>query len=195
MRGYTYIILVTLVFLLCQLFPRRCASQVLALKSNLMADVLASPNLGVELLASPHWSFDVGIHYQPLGWGTHRWKHWIGYGEARRWLCAPFSGAFYGFHLLCGQFNTGGVHLPFGLFEGLRDSRYEGWSYGGGVSYGYQYVLSPRWSLEGTLGLGMVLLRYDRYRCRHCGMRTGSNLHKTYFGPTRAALSLVYMLR
>jgi len=54
--------------------------------------------------------------------------------------------------------------------------------------------LSSHWSLEGTIGLGFARYGYVRYRCLHCGERIEEGT-KNYLGPTRASISLVYMIR
>jgi hypothetical protein len=58
-----------------------------------------------------------------------------------------------------------GIKLPFGMYPGLKTHRYEGEFIGGGVSYGYQWVLSKHWNLEATLGAGYAYINYDRYQC------------------------------
>ncbi len=42
------------------------SAQRMAVKSNLLADALASPNIGVEFLVSPRWTLDIAAHYQPF---------------------------------------------------------------------------------------------------------------------------------
>lgn len=92
------------------------SAQRMAVKSNLLADALASPNIGVEFLVSPRWTLDIAAHYQPFApRDGRRWKHWLLQPEARRWLCTPFAGHFLGVHALGGRFNVGGVHLPFNI--------------------------------------------------------------------------------
>ena len=103
------------------------SAQRMAVKSNLLADALASPNIGVEFLVSPRWTLDIAAHYQPFApRDGRRWKHWLLQPEARRWLCTPFAGHFWGVHALGGRFNVGGVHLPFNILKGAREARYEG---------------------------------------------------------------------
>ena len=104
------------------------SAQRMAVKSNLLADALASPNIGVEFLVSPRWTLDIAAHYQPFApRDGRRWKHWLLQPEARHWLCTPFAGHFWGVHALGGRFNVGGVHLPFNILKGAREARYEGW--------------------------------------------------------------------
>lgn len=193
MKGY-YILYV---LLLLSLFSAPSAhAQRLAVKSNLLADALVSPNIGAEILLSPQWTLDFSAHYQPFALrDDRRMKHWLLQPEARRWLCTPFAGQFLGAHLMAGRFNVGGVHLPFGLLPGARHSRYEGWLAGAGVSYGYHWVLSPHWGIEASFGVGGAFLRSARYRCEHCGSKERPTRSRGYFGPTKAAVSVVYMIR
>ena len=107
------------------------SAQRMAVKSNLLADALASPNIGVEFLVSPRWTLDIAAHYQPFApRDGRRWKHWLLQPEARHWLCTPFAGHFWGVHALGGRFNVGGVHLPFNILKGAREARYEGLAFG-----------------------------------------------------------------
>lgn len=194
MRKSLYIIMIAVAMSL--LFVSGAFAQRLAVKSNLFADALASPNIGAEFLVAPRWTLDFAAHYQPFAPDAdRRWKHWLLQPEVRRWLCTPFAGHFLGAHALGGRFNIGGVHLPFGILKGAREARYEGWLLGAGVSYGYHWVLSPHWGVEAVLGVGAAFLRSDRYRCGHCGSKQRDAKNRGYYGPTKAAISVVYMIK
>lgn len=169
-------------------------AQVFALKSNLAADAVASPNLGTELKLGRRLSLDIAAHYNPFSNGMHRSKHWLVQPELRFWQCQPFSGHFWGMHILAGEYNIGNMVLPLGLYRGTRSWRYEGRVMGAGLSYGYQWIISPRWGIETEIGAGWVRASYTRYRCAHCGEQTGSG-YKYYLGPTKVAVSLVYLLK
>lgn len=126
---------------------------------------------------------------------------WTVQPELRYWFCEDFSGLFAGFHAGVGQYNIGGIggSVDFGLLgkldlNGLNDYRVQGSFWDAGFSIGGHYVLSPRWGIEATVGLGYGRYSYDRFRCLHCGERTSSG-NGYYLGPTRAALSLVYMIK
>lgn len=63
---------------------------------------------------------------------------------------------------------------------------------GGGITYGYDWILSPHWNLEAAIGIGYARLWYKespRIPCEKCY----ENKHKNYFGPTKAAVSLIYV--
>ncbi len=102
------------------------------------------------------------------------------------------TGASGGVHLQYGRYNAGGIKLPLRIYTGLADHRYEGYLTGAGISYGYQWYLSPRWNLEAQFGFGYSYMHYKEYECRQCGEQLGKN-HKHYFGPTKVGVSLVYL--
>ncbi|WP_321480658.1 DUF3575 domain-containing protein [uncultured Bacteroides sp.] len=188
---------ITTLILLCSIFGLTSTvwSQSLAVKSDLLSNAFFSPNVSFEQSLGGRFSVDVSLHYNPFGSkeSLKRWKHWLVQPELRLWACRPFSGHFWGIHLLAGEFNIADTDLLAGLYKGTKSWRYEGSVMGAGLSYGYQWILSPRWGLEATFGLGYVRASYDRYRCAHCGEKLSSG-HKNYLGPTKVAVSLVYML-
>jgi len=78
--------------------------------------------------------------------------------------------------------------------DGIYVNSFEGWLLGAGVSYGYHLIMSPRFSMEFTFGLGYAYLKYEKTRCTDCRTKLGEEVAH-YFGPTRAGISLVYMLK
>lgn len=172
------------------------ASQNIALKSNLIYDATATLNLGVEARFAPKWTVDLSGNYNPFSFGGNKkWKHWMLQPEVRYWFCEAFNSHFIGAHLLGGVFNTGNVNAPsfLSIFPTDKGYRYEGEYFGAGLSYGYHHILSPRWSLEYSLGLGWVHSNYDKYDCPHCGDHIKSDT-KDFFGVTKAAVSLIYLI-
>lgn len=172
------------------------SAQVLAVKTNLLADAVLSPNMSLELKLNSRFTFELSGHYHPFYTKSsfHRWRHWLLQPEFRFWGCEPFFSHFWGIHILLGEYNISDHRLPFGLYSGTRNERYEGFVAGIGISYGYQWILSPHWGIEAELGAGYVRAEYNRYRCVYCGEKTGSG-YKHYLGPTKAAISLVYLLK
>ncbi len=78
--------------------------------------------------------------------------------------------------------------------DGIYVNSFEGWLAGFGASYGYHLIMSPRFSMEFTIGVGYAYLKYDKTRCTDCKRKLGEEVSH-YFGPTRAGLSLVYMIK
>ena len=63
---------------------------------------------------------------------------------------------------------------------------------GAGIAYGYSWILDRHWNLEAEIGLGWVHTWYDVYPCANCGNKLRSNQHHNYYGPTKAAINLIY---
>ena len=173
---------------------READAQSFAVKTNLLYDATASINLGAEIALAPKWTIDVSGNYNAWDWRDNRkWKHFLVQPEARYWLCEKFNGRFFGLHIHGGEFNVGKVRTPFGLFGDCRTMRHEGWYYGAGVSYGYQWLLGKRWNLELNLGVGYVGSDYGVYEQPVCGAWLG-NEHHDYFGITKAAVSVIFII-
>jgi hypothetical protein len=164
--------------------------QVIGVKTNLLYDVTSTVNLGFEVGLAPKWSLELPVNYNPwnLG-GDKKIKHWLIQPELRYWLCERFNGHFFGLHGHVAGYNFGGVKLI-----GLEKHRYEGNLYGAGISYGYQWILNKRWSIEATLGIGYAYLDQTKYFCGKCAEKI-SDQTKSFFGPTKAGVSLIYIIR
>lgn len=173
-------------------------AQNVAVKTNLLYDALLNVNAGVEVGLAPKWTLDVSGDFN--GWTLshdRRWKHWLVQPEARYWFCDRFGGHFVGVHAHGGQFNVGNLNNDIKFlgtdFSKLSDHRYQGWFVGAGVAYGYAWVLGRHWNLEGEIGIGYSYTRYDEFRCEGCGKKTDEDKTHHYFGPTKAAVNLVYV--
>ena len=70
--------------------------------------------------------------------------------ELRYWPCRKFEGHFLGVHGHYAYYNVG--QIPF--FSGMEDIIYRGDLYGGGITYGYHWVLGDRFSIEAVIGGG-----------------------------------------
>lgn len=164
--------------------------QVVAVKSNLLYDATTTINLGLEIGLSSKWTLDLSGNYNPWQFSDNKkLKHWLVQPELRYWTCEKFYGHFLGLHGHYAKYNAGGIELL-----GLKNYRYEGKLYGGGISYGYHWLLGKRWGLEASIGVGYARLEYDKYRCEKCGDKLGD--YKTnYFGPTKASVSLIYIIK
>lgn len=167
----------------------------LAIKTNLLYDLTTTFNLGGEVKLSDYLTLDLSVSYNPWTFSENRkFKHLSVQPELRYWIYEPYNGHFLATHLLYGNFNAGNLQLPLGILPGLKDYRYHGNAYGFGLSYGYQWILSPRWNLEATFGFGYLYLDYSRYECHTCGKKI-DDANKHYLGPTKMGVALIYVIK
>jgi hypothetical protein len=166
-----------------------------AIKNNVLYDIATTPNLGVEVGLSKKTTAQLFYGLNPWKFSdTKQMRHWTLIPEYRYWLCHKFSGHFFGIHAMGGEFNVQGIDDPAGLlpFDDLKNNRYEGWYVGGGLTYGYQWILGKHWNLEASLGVGYDYVQYKKSDCGTCGKLTEKD-HTHYVGPTKLALSIMYL--
>ena len=172
------------------------SAQTWGIKTNALYDATRTVNIGTEFALGKKWTLDVSGNYN--GWNAgsrcEKMKHFMVQPELRYWTCDVFNGHFFALHAMGGGYNISNVRFPFFTRKFDDGNRYEGWFVGAGVGYGYSWVLGKRWNLEAALGLGYVRARYDRYDCPHCGEWRGEG-NKNYLGVTKAAISLIYVIK
>ena len=178
-------------------FCNNITAQNVGIKTNLIPDALLSPNLGVEIGLARKWSLDLTGEVNFWKVNGHLWKHWLAQPEARYWFCDRFAGHFVAVHALGGQYNFGNLHnnihvLGSNVSE-LTHYRYQGWAAGGGIAYGYTWVLGKHWNLEAEIGIGWLYTKFDKYSCANCGKKLESGKHHNYYGPTKLSIAFEYL--
>lgn len=172
------------------------SAQNTGIKTNIIHWAVAgSFNGGLEFALGRRTSLEFTGGYNPFTFQSHKKaKHWLIEPELRLWTCETFDGHFFGVHCLASQFNIGGFDIPVGRLSGLKDFRYAGYAFGGGLSYGYQWILGPRWNFEINLGGGYAYLMYKKFNYDADEVKPVPNQKEHYFGITKAALSLIYFI-
>ena len=172
-------------------------AQKIGIKNNLLYDATTTLNLGVEFGISKKTTAQLFYGFNP--WKFHnsdntvkQLRHWVLVPEFRYWFCEKFNGHFLGVHVLGGQYNLSNMHIPNPFFKNLGSRRYEGWFLGGGVTYGYQWMLSRHWNLEASIGAGYIRFHQKEFDCQVCAPQLNKR-NKNYFGPTKLALSIMYV--
>lgn len=174
------------------------SAQNVVVKTNLLYDITATANLGIEFSVAPKWTVDISGNLNAWTFSDNKkWKHWVLQPEARYWLCERFNGHFVGAHLVGGIYNMGNWNTDFTFlgtdFGQLKEHRYEGWLVGAGIAYGYHWMLGRHWSVEAEIGIGYVYTQADKYECPRCGEQLENNKPHHYVGPTKAAVNLIYV--
>lgn len=175
-------LLITAILLLAGGMAVHIHAQDVALKTNGLFWLTTTTNASVEFATSDKFTLELAGAYNPWTFSDDRkMRFWLAQPEMKYWICEKFEGHFVGLHLHGAQF-----------FGGWHEKRYDGYLAGGGFSYGYDWILSPHWNLEAEIGIGYAHLWYDespRIPCEKCKRPR----HKNYVGPTKAAISIVYI--
>jgi len=170
-------------------------AQQIAVKTNLMYAATVTPNLALEYGLSKKTTLDLSYGLNLFTFSnTSKFKHWLLQPEYPYWFCETFNGHFIGAHLHGAQFNVCNIDVPIGRLSVFNDGRHQGYLYGGGLSYGYHWLLSSRWSLEGTVGAGYARIHYEKFDCPTCSPITGTGVYN-YWGITKLGLSLIYFIK
>ena len=164
----------------------------MAVKTNALYDLLAIPNLGLELYLGKKWSVAANWHYAWWKTDSKSW-YWRTYGgdiALRRWLGRkaaekPLTGHHVGVYgqLLTYDFETGG-----------RGYLGDKWSYAAGVEYGYSLPVAKRMNIDFTLGLGYLSGEYKEYLPMDDCYVWQATKNRKWMGPTKAEISLVWLI-
>ena len=163
-----------------------------AVKTNLLYDFMATINVGAEFRVGDKMTVDipVNINFWDKSYDMQL-KHFMVQPEFRYWLKEEFDMHFFGAHLVYANYDIANISLPFDMYPGLKNARFDGNAMGIGLSYGYHLYVTSAFRFEGTIGLGYIHTKYDRYDNSRI---TDKNLKENYFGPTKLGISLVYMI-
>ena len=166
------------VFGICQFV----SAQDVAIKTNSLYWLTTTPNLGAEFALSKKLTLEVAGAYNPWTFkDDKKMRFWLVQPEIKYWLCEKFNGSFFGIHAHGAQY-----------YGGFSSKRYDGYLAGVGLTYGYDWILSPHWNIEAAIGVGYAHLWYkesERVPCASCAEKKTKN----YFGPTKVAVSLIYI--
>lgn len=163
----------------------------ISVKTNLLAYSTLIPNIGVEVRITPRLSFEVTSLYSP-------YNLFVRDRKTRLLAMKPEVRYWWGESLRKGHFV--GLHMPLAGFNlQLNDDfRYQDPNHalwGLGINYGYAMLIGKRqnWSLDFTIGIGYMDVKYDIYEGVHNGKYVRTE-EKHYFGPTRVGVNLAYII-
>ena len=164
----------------------------LAIKTNMLYDLLLVPNIGVEVYLGKNWS--AGGNWMYAWWKTDRkQRYWRTYGGdlyLRRWLgskakAKPLTGHHLGLY--------GGI-VTYDFELGGRGYLGDKWSYHAGIEYGYAHPIARRLNLEFNIGIGYLGGEYKEYLPIDNHYVWQATKRRHWFGPTKAEISLVWLI-
>ena len=152
----------------------------ISLRTNLLWDAIAEPNLGIEIPVGDHVTVGANAALKAwprwLAWDWDRknnvhWRNFAVVPEVRYYFDEVYQGFFAGADAVYTHFNVGNVEFPFGLYPDVKTYREQGSYWAGGLFAGYAWWPWQHWRLEVEAGAALGLAAYDRYACPTCGTR------------------------
>ena len=168
----------------------------LALKTNLLFDAALMPNVEIEVpvgkrwsvngeYAFPWWQFDRGKYCMQVLMGGLEGRYWLESRKSREDR-EVLTGHFLGLYAGGGKYD-----LQWG------EKGYQGEFFiAAGVSYGWATRIARHLHLEFNIGIGLLRTGYRHYHARdnYQTLLWQENGKYTWFGPTKAKISLVWLL-
>lgn len=170
------------------------------IRTNLLYDAFALPNIGAELYLGKNISVVANWMY---GWWDINRRHyyWRAYGGdlGLRWWFGkkahdkPLTGNHIGVYAgaVTYDFEFGGTGYMGGVPHGTLWDRC---NFVGGVEYGYSLPIAHRLNLDFTIGFGYLGGKYIKYEPKGNIYMWKSTRHIKWFGPTKAEVSLVWLI-
>ena len=186
-------------FIMLLSMPREASCQ--AIKTNVPYLLLGIPNIGAEFSISKKISISGDILWAPYLFkkddqvlrslqGSIEMRYYI--NPKYYYTNNTYDGFYIGPYVLAGDFNVGLKTKD----NPLDNFRREGWGISAGVSLGYKMYLSNRFRVDFNLCLGYAQMQYDKYYLggEWSNYPLEMNKTKSWFGPTKVGISLVYNL-
>ena len=162
----------------------------LHVKTNLLYDLAAAANIGIEFDIAKHWSFALPVNYSAWDYfkPTLKFRTLSVQPEIRYWFNRHNEKWFIGAHFGYGHYN---IALD-GDYR-IQDHNRNTPSIGGGLSVGYRTHISKnkRWKMEFSVGGGYYDSKYDKFRNEENGFLIGS-YEKQWIGVDQVAVSFAY---
>ena len=160
-------------------------AQRVALKSNALYWATLSPNLGAEFRISRHFTVDLEVAGNPFKLSDKLKTSFIGATpEVRYW----FEGRPHARHF------AGIMGLASGYSLTLNHDQHKGTALGAGLTYGYSFVLGKRWSLETTVGAGVLKVSEKHFKTGE-PVPASTNRDKFMFAPLKVGVTFVYIIK
>lgn len=142
-----------LTILLCMTALTTVKAQRVAFKTDALKLALSMPNLGVELALGDRYSIDLTLTTTVKPYLQKDAKMFIIQPELRYWLSGRQMARTYigvGANVLSYKFKYDGQY-------------HDGYGAGAGITIGYSWLISSRWSIEAYAGFGLLAYQEKRY--------------------------------
>ena len=167
-----------------------------ALKTNLLFDAALMPNIEIEIPIGKRWSinaeymfpwwlFDGDNYALQILMGGLEGRYWLG-SRNNRSAREVLTGHFVGLYAGGGEYDLQ-----------WKENGYQGEFFiAAGISYGWAARIARNLHLEFNIGIGLLRTDYRHYHARDNNQTLlwQENGNYTWFGPTKAKISLVWLL-
>jgi hypothetical protein len=169
-----------------------CNSFAMNIKTNMLYDLAAVPNIGVEFYLGKNFSIAGNWHYSwwksdPKAW---YWRTYGGDVAIRYWLgkasrIKPLTGHHLGLY---------GQMITYDFEVGKKGILADKWSWAAGLEYGYSLPIARRLNIDFTLGAGYHWGLFDEYLPIDGHYVWQATKRRRYLGPTKLEISLVWLI-
>lgn len=176
--------------------PGKTKRPLFALKTNLLFNIALMPNVEIEVPIGKRWSVN----------GEYMFPWWL--LKDNRYCLEILSGGLEGRYWLGNSQNREQREVLTGHFVGLyagggkydlqwKENGYQGEFFiAAGISYGWATRIARNLHLELNIGIGLLRTDYRHYHAQnnYQTLLWQENGNYTWFGPTKAKISLVWLL-
>lgn len=179
---------------------KECRPFYMDIRTNMLFDLAAVPNLGAEFYLGKDWSIGANWMY---GWWSkdksHRyWRIYGGDLNIRKWFGKaagekPLTGHHIGVfgQVVTFDFEWGGKGYMGGKPGGNIFDRA---CYGASLEYGYSLPVAERLNIDFSIAAGYLGGKYITYTPQGSNYVWQSTNRFNWFGPTKAEISLVWLI-
>lgn len=152
---------------------------------------LGTLNAEVDYAVSRHWTVGLSGYYNPFSYPREggdlesrmQLRQRSVAASARWWPWHVYSGWWLSGKVQWQEYNMGGI---------ISQQTEEGEKYGGGVTFGYAYMINPHLNLEMGLGVWGGFKQYTVYSCPRCGTKVAGG-SKGFLMPNDLIIALSYV--
>lgn len=170
----------------------KCKPFYMSIKTNMLYDIAAIPNIGAEFYLGENFSIAANWHYSWWKNDNKAW-YWRTYGgdlAIRYWLgkqsrIKPLTGHHVGMY---------GQMITYDFETGNRGILADKWSYSVGLEYGYSLPIARRLNIDFTIGAGYHWGLFEEYLPIDGHYVWQATKRRQYFGPTKLEISLVWLI-
>lgn len=170
-----------------------------AIKTNAPFTLTGNPNIGVEWTVGRQLTVNADVMWMPYMFKKNEevFRVLVGSIDFRYYLNPKYyytndlwDGFYVGPYAMAGNFNIGLKNKN----EEKTSYRRKGWGVSAGVTAGYKFYLSSRFRIDANIGIGYAHLQYDKFQLGGEFVDFPEEIKKTksYIGPTKIGVSLVY---